>query len=73
MKNHILYLVQQWNDQTSIWEISGIFSEKEKAISACRDESYVIGQFELDKQLPHESVDGVWYDFEGHLIENGGI
>lgn len=68
-QNANAYLVQQWNSQTSIWEIAGIFDNKQAAIEACRDESYIIGEFERNKQMPHQSVDGIWYNHRGELIQ----
>ena len=38
-----------------IWDIQGIFSSKEKARSACRNEKYFIAPLELDKELTDET------------------
>lgn len=45
-----------------VWDLSGVFSSKKKAISACKDKTYFIGPIELDKQSPDETV--VWSDVE---------
>lgn len=38
------------------WEVCGVFSDEEKAISVCRDESCFIGPINLDEVLPEETV-----------------
>lgn len=72
-KNINVYLVQQWNEERAHYEISGIFDDIIKAFDACRDETYVVGEFELNKQLPHEPVDGTWWDNKKNLISKSII
>lgn len=45
------------------WEYVGVFDSKEKAVDACRDETYFVGPTELNNALPHETVEweGAYY------------
>lgn len=56
-----VYLVQQWCEEKSHWEISGVFDTQDKAILACRDNNYCILKMVLNEQFPHESVDGDYF------------
>lgn len=49
------------------WDIQGVFANKEKAIKACRDETYFIAPLELDKELPYGTHrwPGIIYPLEG--------
>lgn len=38
----------------TVWEIQGVFSTRDKALAACRNENYFIGPLELDAELPDE-------------------
>ena len=38
------------------WELCGIWTEKEKAVAACRDGSYFIGKVPVDTPFPEEST-----------------
>ena len=40
----------------SIWDLVGVFDSEEKAIKACRNETYFIYPIELNKQYPDEEV-----------------
>jgi len=40
-----------------MWDLQGIFSTKELAIKACRNDLYFIGPVILDEALPDETVD----------------
>jgi hypothetical protein len=42
------------------WDIHGVFSSEEKAVSACRDYSYFVGPVDLDEVLPEEVI--AWPD-----------
>jgi len=53
------FLVLQYKpkkDDKWDYEVQGIFSTKEKAIKACRDRNYSIMSLELDKSLPHKTI-----------------
>jgi len=38
-----------------VWDFQGIFSTRDNAIEACRDESYFICSVKLDEQLSDEA------------------
>lgn len=40
-----------------VWELQGIFTVETKALEAVVDRNYFIGKVELNKALPHETVD----------------
>ena len=46
-----------------VWDIHGIFDSEEKALKACKDETYFIGTLKLNEVLPEETVDwpGAYY------------
>lgn len=46
--------------QISSWEFAGVFSTEDKAVSACRDATYFIGEATLDEELPHETITTHW-------------
>lgn len=66
----IVYLVLQWYEEAGQYEIGGVFDQKHRAVAACRDDSYVIGEFGLNQTLPHESTPGTWYDHHGTPLAN---
>lgn len=39
-----------------IWELQGVFDEKEKAVKSCRDRTYFIAPVKLNQEFPHETV-----------------
>jgi hypothetical protein len=39
-----------------IWDFNGIFSDRDKAIAACRDPNYFIAPVILNEELPHETI-----------------
>ena len=43
------------------WDFKGVFSTKERAIVACRDETYMIAPATLNESLP----DGTFPEWEG--------
>ncbi len=52
-----LWLVGQYRSGdtlNTVWDFNGVFSLKEKALLACRNENYFIAEIELDKELPDE-------------------
>jgi|LSQX01.3.fsa_nt_gb hypothetical protein len=54
-----LFLVGQYKKgkfPNVIWEFQGIFSSKENATSACRNENYFISSVTLDENLPDETI-----------------
>lgn len=51
-----LFIVGQNLDyEAKLWELSGVFDSKEKAIAACRDENYWWAKVNLNEQFPHET------------------
>lgn len=38
------------------WELQGVFSTEEAAVSACRDHTYFVGPVKLNESLPHETL-----------------
>lgn len=53
----IFVVVQFREDSNGRWEFQGLFSSKQKAEAACRNENYCVsGPYELDKELPDERV-----------------
>ena len=46
-----------------VWQLSGVFDSKEKAVSACRTWEYFVGSVTLNQQFPHETVpwEGCYY------------
>lgn len=48
------------------WEFQGIFSSEQKAISACRNKMYFIGEVILDEELPDETIEwkGAYYPLD---------
>ena len=68
-----LWMVQQfvkgiWNERDQKWdeslfEFTGIFDSRDKAINACRDHNYIVTPVTLNEQLPHERIDmpGAFY------------
>jgi hypothetical protein len=38
-----------------VWELQGVFSSEQSAVSACRDETYFIGPETLDVSLRHDT------------------
>lgn len=51
------------NDELGQWEIIGVFSDEEKAVSACREPTDFVGPVKLDAIYPRESIDwaGAYY------------
>ena len=45
------------------WEICGVFDSEEKALIECKDYRYCIGEGELNKPFPDETVEwpGAYY------------
>ncbi len=39
-----------------VWEIQGIFTTKEEAAAACKNERYFVGPVELSKPYPQETA-----------------
>ena len=46
----------KWSPKGSKWEFQGIFSNKKKAVKACKNENYFIFPIKLDQELPVETV-----------------
>ena len=65
-------LIGEWEDAGSVWAFQGVFSEREFAVNACKDETYFIFSAEMDKQLPYENSfppDGCYPIIENELKE----
>ena len=45
----------KWCPEGSVWEFQGVFSDKDKAVAACRTEKYFISSTILDEELPDKS------------------
>ena len=43
--------------ENNVWDFQGVFSSREKAVAACRDERYFVGPAELDEPLPNEQIE----------------
>lgn len=43
-----------WSPRGTPWEFQGVFDSKDKAVAACRDETYFIMPATLNESLPHE-------------------
>jgi hypothetical protein len=56
-----VWLVGQWKKER--WEVQGVFDTKDAAIAACRDYFYFVMPLEMNKQLPHETMQNkdTWY------------
>lgn len=51
--------VHEWrepDDGGADWSFQGVLDSEEKAIAACRDDSYFIGPVKLNEQLPHDRL-----------------
>ena len=48
-----LWLVGQWRGDYE-WEFQGVFSSKEKAIAACRNNNYFLAPVYLNSECPDE-------------------
>jgi len=64
--NMELWLVGQYRSGENpniVWDFQGIFSTKEKALAACRNEWYFIAPIPLDAELPDEVIQmpGAYY------------
>ncbi|GEA17513.1 hypothetical protein [Moorella sp. E306M] len=46
-----------------VWELQGIFTTKEAAVAACKNERYFIGPVELNKPLPEETTSWVGCEY----------
>ena len=55
------------------WEMQGVFSDRNKAISECKDGRYFVGPILLDKPLPHETCDwvGAFYPIQPDTLRRG--
>ena len=63
---HTIWDLRTQDYKISSWEFQGIFSSKELAIAACKTSAYfVMGPFELNKELPDETVnpDNAFFPF----------
>ena len=51
----------------TVWDLQGIFSTREKAVAACRNENYFIAPVTVDEVVPDEttSFPGVEYPLSG--------
>ena len=55
-----LWVVGKVTDHESkAWEMQGVFSDRNKATGACKDQHYFVGPLFLDKPLPHETCEWV--------------
>ena len=50
-------------DTGKVWEFAGVFDSEQKAIDACRDQSYFIAPYNINEIHPHETVpmEGIYY------------
>lgn len=54
----IIFIVGQFiaeTDRGNVWDFQGVFDSKEKAESACIDNSYFVAQHEMNKELPKKT------------------
>jgi hypothetical protein len=58
----VLWLVEQWFPDKA-QDFQGIFSTKERAIAACKLDTFAVTRVILDRELPIETVDRekCWY------------
>jgi hypothetical protein len=63
--NDELWICGQWQEDYKMWEFQGVFSNRVKAIKACKNERYFIFPSSLNKELPMETVipDGFEYPY----------
>ena len=62
-----LWVVGKVTDEAAkAWEMQGVFSDKNAAISACRDYTYFVGPVIMNMSLPHDTVEwfGAFYPIE---------
>lgn len=54
-----LYVVGQFRLHLpvgDVWDLQGVFSDRDKAVAACRNETYFLFPVELDAEAPDEPV-----------------
>ena len=63
--NNELWICGQWQEGYKMWEFQGVFSNRVKAIKACKNRRYFIFPSLLNKELPMETVipDGFEYPY----------
>ena len=65
-------LIGEWEETGSKWSFQGVFTSKELAITACKNERYFIFSAEINEELPSENLlppDGQYPVIENALIK----
>jgi len=59
------------NDELSQWEIIGVFSSEQNAVTACMGVTDFVGPLNMNEVAPRESVDwvGAYYPLVGKLSD----
>ncbi len=63
-------LIGEWDAAGTIWSFQGVFTNRDLAIAACKDETYFIFSSEIDMQLCHDNTfppDGYYPVIEAEL------
>lgn len=67
--NSELWICGQWKGDFKLWEFQGVFSNRVKAIKACKNERYFIFPSSLNKELPMETVIPYGFEYPYHTKE----